>query len=204
MVLRLDHLAVAAESLDAGRAYVEEALGLYLQPGGNHAHFGTHNLLLGLKDGLYLEVIAIDPEAEAPGYPRWFDLDRFSGAPRLHNWICAVDDLEATLIRHPQAGQPVALARSDLRWRMAVPQDGILPMDNLFPAFIEWQGAAHPATRLMSSAARLTRLVVSHPDAVDLQALLGPELRDRRVVFETGVAGLRAVFATPHGQRVLK
>ncbi|MGX0975157.1 catechol 2,3-dioxygenase-like lactoylglutathione lyase family enzyme [Roseovarius sp. MBR-51] len=203
-VLRIDHLAVAAESLEAGRAHVEDALGLRLQAGGKHAHFGTHNLLLGLADGLYLEVIAIDPEAPAPRYPRWFDLDRFSGPPCLHNWICGVNDLEATLIRHPQAGQPVALSRGDLKWRMAVPQNGILPMNNLFPALIEWHGSAHPATLLTPSGARLLRLVVSHPNAKTLQAVLGPELSDNRVVFETGTAELRAEIATPHGLRVLQ
>ena len=65
--MRLDHLAVAAESLGVGRAVVEDQLGLRLQDGGRHAHFGTHNLLLGLEDGLYLEVIAVDPDAPAPG-----------------------------------------------------------------------------------------------------------------------------------------
>ncbi|MBS4009937.1 MAG: VOC family protein [Roseovarius sp.] len=202
-MIRLDHLAVAAESLEAGRAHVEAALGLRLQPGGQHAHFGTHNLLLGLEEGLYLEVIAIDPDAPAPAYPRWFDLDRFSGAPRLHNWICAVEDLEAALIQYPGAGQAVDLERGDLRWRMAVPDSGVLPMDNLFPALIEWQGAAHPATRLAPSGARLRRLVVSHPEAAALRDMIGAQVRDARVVFEPGAAGLRAEIETSHGVRVL-
>ena len=55
--------------------------------------FGTHNLLLGLDDGLYLEVISIDPGAPQPAFPRWFDLDRFSGVPRISNWICRTDAL---------------------------------------------------------------------------------------------------------------
>lgn len=203
-MMRLDHLAVTAESLEAGRAHVEAALGLHLQPGGQHPHFGTHNLLLGLEDGLYLEVIAIDPGAPAPAYPRWFDLDRFSGEPRLRTWICAVDDLDAALLRHPGAGQAVDLARGDLRWRMAVPGSGVLPMDNLFPALIEWQGAAHPAARLAPSGARLSRLVVSHPEAAALKAMVGPELQDARVAFETGQTGLRAEFETPHGLRVIE
>lgn len=202
--MRLDHLAVAAESLEAGRAHVEDCLGLHLQPGGQHAHFGTHNLLLGLEDGLYLEVIAIDPEAPAPDRPRWFDLDRFKGCPRLANWICAVQDLDVAVARHPDAGQPVALARGDLRWRMAVPDNGLLPWDNLFPALIEWQGSVHPSARLTPSGARLRRLVVSHPEAVALQAALHADLRDDRVGFEVGAAGLRAEIATPNGVRVLE
>ncbi|MBC7178832.1 MAG: VOC family protein, partial [Roseovarius sp.] len=116
-------------------------------------------------------------------------LDRFTGVPRL---------------RHPGAGQAVALARGDLRWRMAVPVDGILPLDNLFPALIEWQGAAHPAARLTPSGARLSRLVVTHPEAAILRATVGAELRDARVVFEPGPTGLRAEIETPHGPRVIE
>ena len=202
--MRLDHLAVAAETLEAGRALVEERLGLRLQTGGKHAHFGTHNLLLGLEDGLYLEVIAVDPEAPAPGYPRWFDLDRFSGLARLQTWICAVDDLDAAVVQYPRAGAPVALARGDLRWRMAVPEDGVLPWDNRFPALIEWQGAAHPVARLEASGARLERLVVCHPEAAALGAALGPVLRDARVVFEPGASSLRAEIATSGGLKVLE
>ena len=147
-----DHLAVAGETLEAAVAHVEEALGVKMGPGGQHVHFGTHNRLIGLEDGLYLEAIAIDPDAAPLGYARWFDLDRFAGAPRIGNWICRVDDLEARLRDLPKgAGQPVALTRGDLRWLMAVPEDGILPCDGGFPALIEWQVDKIPGESLPSS-----------------------------------------------------
>ncbi|MBU3258617.1 VOC family protein [Roseovarius sp. PS-C2] len=203
-MLELDHLAVAARTLEEGRAAVEGALGVRLQGGGRHPHFATHNLLLGLEDGLYLEVIAIDPDAPPPDYARWFDLDRFDGSPRLNTWICRSDDLTGEVVRFPQAGQPVALSRGDLNWRMAVPDDGILPYDNLFPALIQWDCAAHPAERLTASGCSLLRLVVSHPQAGELADLLGPVLREDRVQFERGVPGLRAEIATPGGMRVLE
>ena len=154
-MLELDHLAVAAATLEEGREAVETALGVPLQPGGQHAHFGTHNCLLGLEDGLYLEVIAIDPDAPEPGYPRWFDLDRFDGWARPQVWICRTDDLSGVLARAPGAGTPVALARGDLHWQMAVPEDGVLPYDNRFPAVIEWQSGGHPAARLAPSGRAL-------------------------------------------------
>ncbi|MBE0453500.1 VOC family protein [Roseovarius autotrophicus] len=201
--MQLDHLAVAGESLEAAATHLEAALGLPLQAGGAHARFGTHNRLLGLEDGLYLEAIAIDPAAPAPDRARWFDLDRLQGPPHLRTWIARVDDLDAALTRHPDAGTPLALERGDLRWRMAVPASGILPFDNLFPALIEWQGTAHPAQRLAPSGARLTRLVIAHPDAVALRDVLS-DLADPRVVIEPGTPALRAEITTPHGSRVLE
>lgn len=202
-MLALDHLAVTAETLEEGRLRVEEMLGAALQPGGRHAHFGTHNALLGLDDGLYLEVIATDPEASAPDCPRWFDLDRFAGAPRLGAWICRTGALEPAIDRFPGAGKPVALERGALRWRMAVPHDGVLPYDNLFPALIEWQGALHPAASLRPSGCSLARLIVSHPEASAMASALAPVLADDRLCFETGSPGLRAEIATPSGLRIL-
>lgn len=203
-MFELDHLAIAAETLEAGRAAVEQALGVTLQPGGQHTHFGTHNLLLGLEDGLYLEVIAIDPEAPKPDYARWFDLDRFKAAPRLNNWICRTDDMAGALVMLPQAGKPVSLSRGDLRWQMAVPEDGILPYGGVFPALIEWQCATHPVGLLRATGCRLVRLIVSHPQVGTLKALIGDMLEDTRVSFEEGTAGLRAEFQTPAGMRILQ
>ena len=203
-LMKLDHVAVACETLDAGRAYVEDALGVSLQPGGKHAHFGTHNMLLGLADGLYLEVIAVDPGAGHLPYPRWFDLDRFGGAPRLTNWICQTEDMDALRSALPEMGSPVALTRGALRWSMAVPPDGALPFYNRFPAIIAWgAGTTHPSDVLIASGCRLTELVISHPEAGDLEARIRPYMDAPIVVFEPGEPGMRATFDTPHGQRVL-
>ncbi|MEP2533463.1 VOC family protein [Shimia sp.] len=200
--MKLDHIAIAGENLIDAVDHVETALGVKLLPGGKHAHFGTHNRLLGLGDGLYLEAIAIDPEAPDPGRARWFDLDRFEGGPRLQNWICRVDDLDQALAKLPvDAGQPVSLVRGDLSWRMAVPGSGVLPYDNLFPALIQWNVAKTPGDLLSASGCRLRRLEIAHPEAKALRDLVA--LDDARVVFVPGDAGLQASFDTPHGERVL-
>jgi hypothetical protein len=204
MTLRLDHLAVSALDLDDGVAAVEEVLGVRLAGGGQHPHMATHNRLLGLGD-LYLEVIAADPSQPRPAWPRWFDLDRFAGPPRLTNWICACDDLDAEVAVSPAGtGVPVDLARGDYRWRMAVPADGRLPFDSLFPALIQWRGTLHPARALPDSGERLLRLEVTHPRADDLRAALAGRLPDPRVVIRDGAApALRAILATPRGERAL-
>lgn len=204
-MLRLDHIALSGTTLPEATAAVEDALGVRMQPGGQHDVFGTHNTLLGLADGFYIEAIAADPAAPVPERPRWFDLDRFEGAARLTNWICATDDLPEMLSRLPkQAGEPVSLRRGDLRWQMAVPDDGILPFDGLHPALICWRSPVHPASILAPSGCRLRRLIVSHPLSQELAATLGPVLNDDRIAYETGAPALRAEIETPHGLRVLQ
>lgn len=198
--MRLDHLAIACTDLDDGAAWVEARLGVPMQAGGRHALMGTHNRLLSLGD-LYLEVIAIDPDAAPPDRARWFGLDRFTGPPRLTNWILACDDLEAECARGPAGiGAPLDLARGAYRWRMAVPQVGILPFDNTFPALIEWRGAAHPAQALTDRGVRLTHLTVTHPDAPDMADALAGRLDDPRVTIRRGtVPSITATFTTPNG-----
>ncbi|MFL4472000.1 VOC family protein [Tateyamaria armeniaca] len=199
-----DHLVVGAKTLAEAQAIVENALGLPMQPGGQHSVFHTHNALMGLEDGIYLEAIAPDPAAPKPQRPRWYDLDRFSGPARLSNWACAVEDMTADLDQMPEGvGAPVDVARGSLKWRMAVSQDGTTPFDNLWPALIEWPPGAHPAARLTPTRVRLKRLTLVHPDADTLATALTTHLNDPRVGFEVGPVAMHAVFDTPHGERSL-
>jgi len=203
-MMRLDHLALSALTLEDGVAHVGAALGVTLAAGGQHPQMATHNRLLGLGD-VYLEVIAADPSAKRPAWPRWFDLDRFSGAPRLTNWVAACDDLAAELAAGPEGlGLPVALSRGDLRWTMAVPPTGRLPFDDAFPALIRWDGTVHPVQRLPDAGVRLLRLDIVHPQAAALRKALAGRLQDTRVVIVQGPEkALQANFSTPGGMRRL-
>lgn len=204
--LSLDHVVVAARSLEEGATYVEAVLGVELSPGGRHPHMGTHNLLLSLGGEEYLEVIAVDPEAEEPPYPRWFDLDRFGGPPRMTNWVCRTDDLDAALdTAPPGTGDPFEFTRGDFAWAMAVPDDGALPFDAAMPALIEWdRGSPHPARRLPDHGVRLNRLDVFHPQADRLTEAF-PALRALgHVSVRRGPEKrLIATISTPEGIRVL-
>lgn len=203
-MLRIDHLAVCCTDLAAGAERVSSVLGLPMQAGGKHPLMGTHNRLLGLGD-LYLEVIAIDPDAHPPARARWFSLDRFSGPPRLTTLVAACDDLDAELAQGPAGwGDAVALSRGDYRWRMAVPPNGMLPFGNAFPALIEWQGAAHPAVALADHGIRLTRLTITHPEADAMRAALRGRLEDDRLAICQGATvAMQAEFSTPLGMRLL-
>lgn len=204
-MLAFDHIAISANTLAEGVEAVEAALGVALAGGGEHPHMATHNRLLGLGD-LYLEVIATNPAAPAPTWPRWFDLDNFSGVPRLTNWVARSENLGADLHSAPDGtGIPVNLQRGDYRWTMAVPADGKLPFDGCFPALIQWHGPLHPAAALPESGVRLRLLEIAHPQADALRNALAPLLQDPRVAISQGPAkAMRATFTTPHGPRVLE
>ena len=200
----LDHLAVTCADLATGTAHVAARLGLDPLPGGQHARYGTHNSLLGLGPGLYLEIIAPDPAAPAPAHPRWFGLDHAT-TPRLTNWIVRTPDLAAARAASPPGtGDPVALTRGDLAWTITVPPDGSLPLGGGWPTLIAWTAGTHPSARLPDSGARLTRLEIAHPAAADLARRL--PMTDPRIAFVTApvpVPALRAAISTPAGERWL-
>jgi Glyoxalase-like domain len=203
LILTLDHLAVSCLTLEDGTSAVEAALGLPMGAQGKHAHMSTHNRLMSLGD-VYLEVIATDPDAPAPAWPRWFDLDVFAGPARLTNWIVACDDLEAAIAMAPDGtGKPVALSRGDYRWSMAVPASGKLPFDGAYPALIQWHTPS-PARQMPDVGARLQRLEIAHPQAADLRAALAGKMTDPRVIIVEGQhKAMQATIATPNGVRVL-
>lgn len=199
---QLDHLVVAARRLDEGRAWLEHQLGVPLSPGGEHARFGTHNALLNLGGGAYLEVIAVNPAAPAPERPRWFGLDdpamqaSLAAGPRLIHWVARVPDLPAALTASPEDhGEVLDMVRGDLRWQLSVPEDGHLPLGGVLPSLIAW-GGAHPTERLPASGVHFAHLGLSHPEPGRVHAAL-ERLGLSGVAVQAGAPGLRADLLTP-------
>ena len=161
----LDHLVVAADTLDQGEDYLASLLGVRPQRGGKHVAMGTHNSLLKLGERCYLEVIAIDPDAAAPSRPRWFDLDRpamralLAQQPRLIHWVARTDDIEAARRASPIDPGPVhAVSRGSFRWRITIPDDGSRPGAGVLPTLIQWEDARHPADDMADAGVRMPRL----------------------------------------------
>jgi hypothetical protein len=165
----LDHLVVAARTLEEGAAWIAASLGVQTIPGGKHAVMGTHNRLLALGGRRYLEVIAIDPLAPRPSRPRWFGLDepamhaRLSRGPSLIHWVVRTADIGRALADSPEKIDVLDLERGDYRWRIGVPPDGRLPCGGRCPTLIQWQGAAHPSDRLPASGCELLDLRIDGP-----------------------------------------
>ena len=204
MKFELDHIAVAGETLEDAVQHSEEAFGVALGAGGQHAHYATHNRLLGLEQELYFEAIAPDPSQPKPDYPRWFGLDYFDGPAQLDKWILRCSDIAEAQRIFPEAGEPVHLTRGDLSWTMLVPPDGLLPFGGLFPAIIQWHTETPPGMTLQSAGFRLEALTICGPDVADLQTRLAPVFDDDRVLFQNiSDRMMQAVFLTAGGRRIL-
>ncbi len=192
----VDHLVVAAATLEQGAAWCAAALGVLPGPGGKHPLMGTHNLLLaiGAPDfpRAYLEIIAIDPQAHAPQRRRWYDLDdpalraTLASGPRLIHWVAGCYDAVAECAALADAGidrGEVLQAERDtprglLRWRISVRSDGQRLAGGALPTLIEW-GDTHPADSLAASPVRLATLSVGRlPVAVARQLPAGVTIRD--------------------------
>ena len=202
--LVLDHIAVAARTLDEGVAHVREALGIEVPPGGSHPAMGTHNRLMALGPELYLEIISVDPSAPVPDRARWFGLDEFGASPRLGTWVLSTDDIEGTLAQMPEmVGRAVSITRGDLSWLISVPDNGSMPMEGAFPTLIEWPNGS-PANRMANLGCSLRSLTIEHPKAVEISGLLEGRWHDQMVYIRPGpVKKLLAEIETPQGLRVL-
>ncbi len=185
----LDHLVIAARTLDEGVAWCEATLGVSPATGGRHALMGTHNRVFAIATDAfpraYFELISIDPDAAPPGRARWFDLDdgalraTLERGPQLIAWVARVDDLDAALQALAalgiDAGRKLAASRmtpqGELRWRIAVRDDGARLMGGALPSLIEW-GDAHPSDALPAVGVTLASITLRAPAASALQGAL--------------------------------
>ncbi|UEL27309.1 VOC family protein [Pseudarthrobacter sp. L1SW] len=177
MNARIDHLVIAADSLEQGTAWCEALFGVQPSGGGKHALMGTHNHVMDISTErfpqCYLEIIAVDPGAPEPGRPRWFGLDQpalreaVRERPRLVHAVARTAALEtlrqglATCGLDP--GVPVAVQRDSpygtLKWLITVREDGRTECGGALPTLIEWTGP-HPCDHLPQTALALQELVL--------------------------------------------
>lgn len=215
----VDHLVVAAATLEQGAQWCEATFGITPATGGSHPLMGTHNRLVRLAgqqySRCYLEIIAIDPDAAAPATARWFDLDQpglqaaVQRQPRLVHFVARCTDAGGAAMALRERGlDPGGLVGAQrqtstgtLRWDITIRADGQRLCHGTVPALIQWSGA-HPTDTMPDSGLELLGLAARHPRVHEVQAahaaigLQGVGVRE-------GEADLVATFAAPAGRVVL-
>ncbi|HYW27169.1 MAG TPA: VOC family protein [Terriglobales bacterium] len=206
--MRADHIVYGVGDLEAAMDELAERLGVRPAPGGRHVGRGTHNALLGLGDGAYLEVIAADPEQEPSPGPVAFALDRLR-LPRLVGWACRTSDLDGRVAaargRGYDPGEVRAMSRRRpdgflLEWRLT---RGEPDPDRLaVPFLIDWGGSPHPS-ETAPAGVRLVELRGEHPDPAALREALDA-LGAALPVDRGPEPALVATLDTPRGRVVLR
>ncbi len=217
MTARIDHLVVAAASLEEGALWCETTLGVIPGPGGEHPLMGTHNQLLRIATvdfpRAYMEIIAVQPGKLPQRTRRWFDLDDETlrdnlkrHGPRLVHFVASVADVHAsvaTLAAHGiDRGDVLPASRMTprglLEWQITVRQDGRRLLQGTLPTLIQW-GQVHPAAGMPESGVTLQAVVARQPRLAELSAAY-ESLGLQGVSVKEGEPGLCAVLDTPRGR----
>jgi Glyoxalase-like domain len=194
--LKLDHLIVACPSLDEGIEWAAKTLGVRPPMGGQHVAMGTHNALLALQDGIYLELIAIDPSLPTPLRPRWFGLDDTPlTEPRLWHAVLSTRNIHQLSQPHGQ-GEVIPMQRKHFSWLISVPASGALPSPQGAPTLIQWECEQHPTETMSDVGLRLQSLTIKGPDAALPNLYAGV---DRISVEPSSTYSIHAVLQTPLG-----
>lgn len=215
----VDHLVIAASSLDEGVAWCQATLGITPGPGGEHPLMGTHNRLCSIASAAfplsYLEIIAIESgaaHARETGASRWFDLDKpdlqaqlAKTGPQLIHFVARTADaragVRALAALQIDRGKLLKASRSTpqglLRWTIAVRTDGQRLFYGALPTLIEW-GDVHPAANLADVGLQLQSLQATHPRPDELRAAC-TAIGLRGFGITHGAPNLLATLKTPRG-----
>ena len=179
MQTRIDHLVIGSANLKQGVDYVKASLGADMPFGGVHTKMGTHNHLMQLGGGVFLEIIAIKPDINPPDRPRWFGLDepliqrQIEIEPNFLTWVVNTDDLKALQQRAAfSLGAIEKITRGKLNWFFGLPRDGRLLAGGILPYAIEWQTDRHPSEQMADLDCSFQGLEIYHPCSTWLQSAL--------------------------------
>jgi hypothetical protein len=211
-MLKLDHLTVIAPTLAEGVSHVRACLDLEVPFGQRHGYMGIYNHLLRLGDAVYLEIVALDPQADGPGRPRWFGLDDqkrvrsdWEEGRRLRGWVARTDSIAAVIAgRAGIFGDKVPLPPLQPSFDFTIPPDGSLPLDGALPSIIDRRGKPRSMTAIVDLGARLLSFSLGHPEA-DAVATVYRDLDIDRppVIVQGPTLRYRAQIQTPAGLREL-
>ncbi len=204
----LDHLVFAVPDLESSVEAFSERLGAAPAFGGRHESVGTHNAILPVQGGSYVELMAPDPSNPDPPLGLPFGLATLT-EPRLVTWAVRTQDIGAAVQRARTAGcDPgvvVDLARDTpegdrLTWRLTVRREALAA--GLVPFLIDWGSTPHPSGT-SEALCRVEGFGAEHPDPESVRVLL--RALDVSLDVEQGLQPrLRATVVGPGGSIELR
>ena len=206
----LDHIVIVASVLEEGVDFCEKNFGANLIKGGEHVRVGTHNYLLNLEGGIYLEVIAVNPHANGMDCPRWFGMDwpdqrqRAEAGPYLATFVARTNDINRAAAVLTGLGAVRDMQRGALEWKITIRDDGALLEGGTVPTVIQWPDGVHPTQKMPESGCRLVSLEAFHPQPSQLRSMwsrIGLEQDERLLIRQADHSSpaLVAHLATPNG-----
>jgi hypothetical protein len=173
--MRIDHVVLGIADLDRGIAELQRRTGVRAVPGGSHPGRGTHNALMSLGPGVYLEIIAPDPAQKTP--PQGFDMLASLEKLTPVGWAVATDDAPALRADLAELGLNLGKLRPGERslpggGKLTWVSFGLSEAPELAPFFITWgQGVRHPSAT-SPGGCKLKALALASPDATRLAAIV--------------------------------
>ena len=167
-MFKIDHIVFAASSLEEGTSFLENHLQTKLSDIGHHEFMGTHNRVLKIGKSVYLEVIAIDPNAKSLEQKRWFNLDdlklqkKLQQKPQLIGYV--IETYNKNIFKHYL---PFFRAqRGNYKWNFAMPKplnnelhSGIID-NGIMPSIINWDSES-PIHKMQDSRFELENLGIA-------------------------------------------
>jgi hypothetical protein len=196
---QIDHVILGIDDLDRGVKAFEAATGVKPVYGGKHPG-GTHNALVSLGDGMYLEILAVQEGAAVQG--------DFAGLKEMKTltpigWAVSSKDtaqLRSRLsgagiaVSEPVGGSRIAPTGAKLSWQSFLLNESSPEV----PFFIVWsEQTAHPSTT-SPSGCKLQQWSIASPRVKDLEQLR--QALDLRIdVAEAKTTSMRLSLTCPKG-----
>ena len=201
---RIDHIVYAVPNLHEAVETFNARLGVTAHIGGRHLNRGTHNALVNLGKGAYLELIAVDHDNHNFVGNRWMGIDLLDKA-RVVRWSMRSEDINRDArwlrMKAPNLSTIVEGSRlttdgDELAWKMTLP--GSSPMVEIIPFFTDWsESSFHPCDRLVEEV-ELLSISITGSRVRDLE-FFQADLNFPLKLVEAQEARIRIEIKTPSG-----
>lgn len=203
----VDHLLIGTPDLELGLEYAQGLFGSKPVIGGSHPGIGTRNALLGLKNNVYIEILAPDPNQSkdlALGqYLRSLKQPNFMWwAARSQNFELISQQLKLQNINIKSRG-PWSRQLPDgklLHWELLIPSSS--EFQTALPFFINWHNMELHPSRNLPICGELKSFQISHPACGKLEEIIGSNFTMKRTSSkqlraELDINGKTIVLKTP-------